>query len=210
VRARSGVWGGRTAEQRQAERRTRLIDAAIQILATSGWAAVTMRGVCAHTALNDRYFYEAFADRDELLAAVWDEVRDTVLSDIGAVLTESAADPPAKGLLKVISVVVERVSNDPVRTKILLGHHAGSSILEDRRASMVQQVADLVVDWATPHLKSDADLTGLRMDTFVAVGGFAELINAWQTRLVDVDAQLIIDHTSRLGATLAARYFVEQ
>ncbi|MEI6253558.1 MAG: TetR/AcrR family transcriptional regulator, partial [Mycobacteriaceae bacterium] len=38
--AKAGVWGGRTAVERHAERRRRLIDAATEIWVESGWAAV--------------------------------------------------------------------------------------------------------------------------------------------------------------------------
>ena len=76
VRSRSKRWGGRTGAERRAERRQQLIEAATEIWSESGWAAVTMRGVCARTSLNDRYFYEDFKPRDELLVAAWDGVRD--------------------------------------------------------------------------------------------------------------------------------------
>ena len=79
--AKAGLWGGRTAEERHAERRQRLVDAATEIWVDSGWAAVTMRGVCARTSLNDRYFYEHFSDRDDLLCTVWDGARDDLIAD---------------------------------------------------------------------------------------------------------------------------------
>ncbi|NMK70807.1 TetR/AcrR family transcriptional regulator, partial [Staphylococcus capitis] len=47
--ASPGLWGGRTAAQRRAERRERLVGAAQEIWIEQGWAAVTMRGVCART-----------------------------------------------------------------------------------------------------------------------------------------------------------------
>lgn len=48
------------------------------------------------------------------------------------------------------------------------------------------------------------------MDTFVAVGGFVELISAWHAGLlVDVSQVDIVDHTSRLAETLAQRYVVD-
>ncbi|WP_278258124.1 TetR family transcriptional regulator [Nocardioides convexus] len=52
-------YGGKTAEQRRAERREALLAAAVDIWQESGWAAVTMRGVCARAGLTDRYFYES-------------------------------------------------------------------------------------------------------------------------------------------------------
>lgn len=91
--ASPGLWGGRTAAQRRAERRERLVGAAQEIWIEQGWAAVTMRGVCARTSLNDRYFYEDFADREDLLAAVWDGVRDELIAQISAIVAEDPDRP---------------------------------------------------------------------------------------------------------------------
>ena len=47
--------------------RQALMDAALDLVATDGVAAVTVRGVCAQARLNDRYFYESFrGDIDEV------------------------------------------------------------------------------------------------------------------------------------------------
>lgn len=206
VRA-TGVWGGRTTAERHAERRQRLVDAATEIWAEGGWAAVTMRGVCARTSLNDRYFYEHFADRDELLAAVWDGMRDELVVLVLAVIAEDANRAPTETLRKVISVVVERICADLSWGQILFSQHVGSDVLEERRTALLLQATDLIVTAAQPYLKADADETGLRMDTLVVIGGFFELIISWRAGLVDVDAAQVIDHISRLGATLGTAYF---
>lgn len=206
VRTKAGIWGGRTAAERRAERRRRLIEAATDIWSDSGWAAVTMRGVCAKTSLNDRYFYEEFNDRDGLLVAAWDSVRDDMLKEIEAIFAASADQPPLDSVRAAILVVIERIAQDPGRAQILLTHHAGSSPLQERRIAALQQASELVVLAAQPHLKPDIDHTAVRMDTLFAVGGFVELITAWHVGLLDVDAQQIVEHSSRLAATLSDQY----
>ena len=57
-------YGGLTAEERRAERRARLVRAATEIWVAEGWAAVSMRAVCARAGLTDRYFYEEFGNRE--------------------------------------------------------------------------------------------------------------------------------------------------
>jgi AcrR family transcriptional regulator len=206
VPAKAGIWGGRTAAERHAERRERLIEAATEIWVESGWAAVTMRGVCARTSLNDRYFYEHFADRDELLATVWDGIKDDLIANLVTVLTEDPDRPPIETLGKGIAVVVQRIAADPGWAQIMFGHHVGSAILEQRRTAVLHQATDIMVRAAKPFLKQDADVLGLRMDALVGIGGFVELMTAWQAGLLEIDAPQVIDHCSRLGATLAAAY----
>jgi AcrR family transcriptional regulator len=202
------VWGGRTAAERHAERRQRLIDAATEIWVESGWAAVTMRGVCARTSLNDRYFYEHFSDRDDLLSTVWDRIKDELLGNLLAVLAEDRDRPPMDTLAKGISVVVDRTAADPGWAQIMFGRHLGSAVLEQRRTAVLHQATNIMVGAAGPYLRPDADEIGLRMDALVGIGGFVELISAWQSGFIDVEAGQIIDHCSRIGSTLAAEYLV--
>ena len=86
------VYGGQTAEQRHTERRTQLIEAALRIWAKEGWTAVTMRRVCSVARLTDRYFYESFADREALLAAAWDSLRQDTLQ---VIMAATFAEPEA-------------------------------------------------------------------------------------------------------------------
>lgn len=204
--AKAGVWGGRTAAERHAERRQRLIEAATEIWMESGWAAVTMRGVCARTALNDRYFYEHFSDRDDLLSTVWDSIKDDLIANLVGVLTEDRDRPPMDTLAKGIAVVVQRTVDDPGWAQIMFGRHLGSAVLEQRRIAVLHQATNIMVGAAQPYLKPGADLTGLRMDALVGIGGFVELVTAWQCGLIEVEPQDVIDHCSRIGATLAAAH----
>lgn len=204
--ASAGLWGGRTAAERRAERRERLVTAAQEIWAEQGWAAVTMRGVCARTSLNDRYFYEDFADRDDLLAAVWDGMRDEIIGRISDIADEDPDRPALETLRKTIALVVERVSADPGWAEIIFVRHVGSAILEQRRTDLLHQATAVLMAAAEPYLVKDVDRTGFRMDTLVGIGGFSELVNAWRSGLIDVSATELIDHSARIGATLAARY----
>ena len=206
--AKAGVWGGRTAAERHAERRRKLIEAATEIWVESGWAAVTMRGVCARTSLNDRYFYENFADRDDLLCTVWDGVRDDLIAQLLGVLTEDRNRPPMDTLSKGIELVVRRISDDPGWAQIIFGRHLGSAVLEQKRTAILHQATNIMIGAAQPYLKPDADERGLRMDALVGIGGFVELVTAWHSGLVDAEAQEVIDHCSRIGTTLASVYLV--
>ncbi|MFA4081105.1 TetR/AcrR family transcriptional regulator [Mycobacteroides salmoniphilum] len=204
--ASAGLWGGRTAAERRAERRERLVAAAQEIWAEQGWAAVTMRGVCSRTSLNDRYFYDDFADRDDLLAAVWDGMRDELIARISDIVGENPDRPPLDTLRKTIALVIERVSTDPGWAQIIFVRHAGSTVLEERRTDLLHQATAVLMAAAEPYLVKNVDRTGFRMDTLVGIGGFSELVNAWRSGLLDVSTDEVIEHSTRIGATLAARY----
>ncbi|WP_194834271.1 TetR/AcrR family transcriptional regulator [Nocardia sp. XZ_19_369] len=206
LRVPARTWGGRTAAERSAERRARLIDAALDIWLENGWAAVTMRGVCQRAALNDRYFYEHFADRDALLGVAWDAVCTEVFADLAAIVTEHGAQPPLDILRAAVTRAVRLQSDDNGRARILLADHAGSAVLEQRRKTMLIDATDLLVATSGPYLRPAADELEFRMSTLVGIGGFIELLTAWRTGAMDIDGNHIIDHVCRLGALLGTQY----
>nr|WP_181696648.1 TetR family transcriptional regulator [Nocardia sp. GTS18] len=206
VRAPARTWGGRTAEERRAQRRVDLIAAALEIWLDSGWAAVTMRGVCQRAALNDRYFYENFTDRDDLLAVVWDEVCAEVFADLATILADNADRAPLEILRAAIARAVELQTDLRGRARILLADHAGSAVLEQRRKAMLTDATDLLLAAAWPHLRPDADETAVRMSTLAGIGGFIELLTAWRTGAIDVDAARLVEHTYAIATQLGAMF----
>ena len=71
---------------RRAERRAQLIDAAFALFGEGGEAAVAVRSVCRECGLNTRYFYESFADVDDLLGAVYDRVSAALGAQVEAAI----------------------------------------------------------------------------------------------------------------------------
>ncbi|MGH7750546.1 MAG: TetR family transcriptional regulator, partial [Candidatus Dormibacteria bacterium] len=65
---------GVSAEQRHLERRERLLDAGLDLLGTEGWARTTVTAICARARLTERYFYQSFPGREQLLLAVFDRI----------------------------------------------------------------------------------------------------------------------------------------
>ena len=72
--ARSRRYRGVSGDERRADRRRRLLEAGLQLLGTVGWEQTTMTAVCAEARLTERYFYESFRNREQLLLAVLDGI----------------------------------------------------------------------------------------------------------------------------------------
>jgi AcrR family transcriptional regulator len=199
-------YGGRSAEERRAERRATLLDAALGIWQEQGWAAVTMRGVCARAGLTDRYFYESFADRDELLATVWDQARDQTLAMVLSSIADIRDTPPLDQLRVALHVVVHHIAEEPHQAQIIFGDHAGSTVLEERRRDTVQLATDLLIDLARPFLRDDVDETAFRIAVLLGMGGFVEVLFAWQTGLVEIGGDEVVEQLTDLSGALGARF----
>jgi AcrR family transcriptional regulator len=202
-------WAGVPAEERQAERRTLLLDAAFDLLGTDGDAATTVRAVCARARLNPRYFYESFTDRDELLLAVYDEQAALLGAAVLANVEAAGDDEPAR-LRAGIETIARFVTDDPRRAKVLYSEALGNEALNRRRLEAQHAVVDFVVQWDQqrhgPH--PDAEPMPTVMAS-ILVGGIGELMLAWLDGRIDLTLEQLVDDASALflatGAAAAAR-----
>ena len=74
-------------EARQAERRDRLIMAAIHVSARTGRDGATVAAICAEAGLTARYFSESFANREALFHAAFSRVQDELFARIAPFAT---------------------------------------------------------------------------------------------------------------------------
>ncbi|OXM46684.1 TetR/AcrR family transcriptional regulator [Amycolatopsis alba] len=199
-------YSGKTADERRAERRLALLGAALDIWQEQGWAAVTMRGVCARANLTDRYFYENFANRDALLATTWEQVRDETLRMVLDAVASRIEQPALDQLRAAVDVVVHHVQEEPARAQILFGDHAGSAVLEQLRRQTVQETTGLLIELARPHLKPDVDDLEFRVNVLLGIGGFVEIMLAWRSGLLDADADTLVDHLTGVGTSLSRMF----
>ncbi|MFE2961158.1 TetR/AcrR family transcriptional regulator [Nocardia tengchongensis] len=162
--------------------------------------------MCARAGLNDRYFRESFADRDTLLAAAWDQVRQETTATVATILADLVDTPPLAVLHRVIEAVVVNFADDPRRAPVLFGDHAGCAILERRRHDLILVATEVLATGMAPHLRTGRDRDLFRGSVLMAVGGFVELATAWRVGLVATDAMGIIDQTTHFGTVLVDYY----
>lgn len=73
---------GLSKEDRCAQRRGRLIAAAIAVYGERGYRQATVKAVCEAAGLTERYFYESFASSEELLVASFEAVTHEVFEEV--------------------------------------------------------------------------------------------------------------------------------
>jgi AcrR family transcriptional regulator len=193
---------GVSAEDRTAERRARLLEAGLELLGTVGWEQATMTAVCATAKLTERYFYENFANREELLVAVVDQVAAEARGRVIAARKASKGEP--KVLARAaIAAFVDFVTEDPRRGRVALVESAAADPLRRRRHELLRGFAQLVV--AEAHaMFGDEALPPPRdeINAMLFVGGLAELLAAWLTGEISASKDDIVDAaTDQFAAT---------
>ena len=191
-----GIYGGVRAPDRVAARRERLLEAALDLLGTEGWQATTVRAICANARLTPRYFYESFADRDELLVALFDEL---VAEAAGRVLEAvgTAEDDARAKARAAIGAFVELVTDDPRKARVLFIEAIGSERLTLRRFETVRMFAGLVAAQGREFYGIDGgslpDTTALML-----VGGLAETLLSWLDGTLAVTREQLIEDCTDL------------
>lgn len=178
----------------------------MEIWQEKGWSGVTMRGVCAKARLSDRYFYEHFEDRDALLAAVWNHAHDNVISLLLEAFRGSGRPAPTTQLRGAISELVHSLADVTSGAQLLFSANLGTPILQQCRQQTLEQFAEVLIALAGPHLREGVDLDDLRMSALTGIGGFVELVTAWQAGTLKVSADRIVDHAARISTLLTDQY----
>jgi AcrR family transcriptional regulator len=194
---------GITAAERTAERRQRLLAAGLEQFGTTGYANTSIRAVCESAGLNQRYFYESFTSREDLLYHVYLQIVSDIATDAAAAV--AAADTIETKAYAGLRAGWILLTTDRRKARIIALEVVGvSDRIEQLRRDTRHALADLTVKQA---LSVAADDIELRLDpTLVArylMGGVVETLVDWIHGDVDASTDDILDHFSRLFTAAA-------
>lgn len=189
---RRGRWTGVPLESRLALRRDNLISAGVQLLGSPGGPAVTVRAVCREAALTERYFYESFADRDEFVRAVYDDVCTRAMN------TLTSATTPREAVERFVELMVD----DPVRGRVLLLAPAVEPVLTRSGAEWMPNFIDLL----QRKLSRIGDAVLQKMIATSLVGGLSSLFTAYLHGQLGASREQFIDYCTNMLYIGAAPY----
>lgn len=191
---------GASADERRARRRAALLAAGLELMGTRGWAGTTVRGVCAEAGLNDRYFYESFADLDALRLAVVEELTG---QGTAAILAATRAPRDLRARVRaVVTAIVDFFTADPRRAHILVHELQSNELLAGQRRQLIRALVAIFTVQAhevldqVPVSDADVELTALTL-----IGGGLELVTTWLRGDLAVDRDHLIDFIVALMVT---------
>lgn len=188
----TGIYGGVSATERQAERRERLLEACVSVVGNHGWQSASVRNICSEARLNPRYFYENFSGLDELVVSVFDQ---TVAEAVAAILAAIADAPqtPSDQAHALFSTFIQRMTADPRKARLAFTEAMGSEALMHRRVFALQQLADLVAAQAMQHYKPSGLRQGqAEINAHILVGGLIETMAATVEGRLNVTAEDLV------------------
>lgn len=192
----SGVYRGVSAEDRAAERRARLLAATLAVWADPG-TRTTMTAVCAEAGLTERYFYESFANLDEALTAVMDEIAAEIEQATVAAV-EAAGEETADRVYASMRAFVQLLVDDPRKGRVAIIESVGSPVLRQRRTELLRYLAFRSAEEARTRLglprrgDREDEVAGL-----LFIGGMAELVTAWLDGTLAATPEEIVQAAAR-------------
>jgi AcrR family transcriptional regulator len=205
---KAGRYGGRSAAERQAERRERLLDAALAVWGRDGGPRVTMTRICAEAGLTERYFYQEFANLDAALVAVMDRVAAEIEHRGRAALeaVEAAGGDPAARVRAAVGAFVEILTEDPRKGRVAIVESAAFDALRPRRSELLRLFAHLAAEDATA-LYGERALSAREgeMAGLIFIGGVAQLVTGWLDGSLEATPDEIVDAATHAFTAIAHR-----
>jgi AcrR family transcriptional regulator len=185
------VYGSRTAEQRQQERRERLVDAGQALFGTVGVAATSVRMVLREAGLQDRYFAESFSSISDLLIAVHDRVHSLVLARMQAAVTET--NSPEQNFRALITALVRFAETNQPAMRVKIVETLGVTPAVDARRLVALRDYAVLVEELLPARASGPIVVDRATLSGAIVSGVNGMLLDWITGEATSDGQQVID-----------------
>ena len=190
-------YAGVSAEERQKQRRERLIEAAFDVFGREGYRQSTMRLICAQARLTERYFYESFATLDDVYLAVHRRQSAACRQRIVEALMKAPIDDGVAQTRAGLTAFFEFIREDPRRAQILLIDAVTAGLTNPRNLNAaVSQYAELLRERLRKRYPKAVEQHHLDVDYVVA--GFVGLIihsaSLWVERGFQTPIEVLVEH----------------
>ncbi len=171
-------YAGKSATDRLADRRARLLDAAISLYGLNGYRNTSVRAVCQAAGLTERFFYEAFPNSEALLTAAFEASVDNLLALMTPLAISSVNDDQDTRVRALLAVYYARVAARPVAARLFLVETVGVSAELDRlfEDSLSRLTQPLIEICDPEHTGQSSRLPLLRRGV---AGGLLHIATAW-------------------------------
>lgn len=194
-----GAYGGKSGLERKTLRREQLLAAGLEVFGTIGYVSASVKAICAQAGLTERYFYETFNDREDLLFAVYERVATEVAT--AAFQAAESAEPTIDDRARAgMSAFFGLLTGDIRKARVLSFEVVGvSERLEIRRRETMHAFANYLATVALTMYEGespprlDPTLTSLSM-----VGASNELLIEWVLGNLDMPVDELVEHCTQM------------
>jgi len=191
------AYRGVSPEERRAQRRSKLIAAAIAVYGERGYRQATVKAVCEAAGLTERYFYESFENSEDLLITSYNAVTYKMFGDIAAAgqAAGTARGARARAMLRAYFAALQR---DPLSARVFLVEIRGVSRAVDKAFdASLRTIGQEIARHAAPDAAADELLqAGI-------VGGVMHIALRWIDQGYQPPLDSVTETALRLGMLMA-------
>ncbi|MGZ5202076.1 MAG: TetR/AcrR family transcriptional regulator [Telluria sp.] len=194
----SRPYRGLGPEERRAQRRGRLLEAAISVYGERGYRHATVKAVCEAAGLTERYFYESFANSEELLIACFNAVTFGVFEEVVAAAQAAGRNRKARSraMLQAYFAALQR---EPRSARVFLVEIRGVSREVDKAFDVaLREIGRQVARVVAPPQAHDDELLQAGV-----IGGVIHIALRWIEQGYEPSLDVVTDTALRLGMVLA-------
>jgi len=190
------AYRGVSPEQRRAQRRSKLIAAAIAVYGERGYRQATVKAVCEEAGLTERYFYESFENSEDLLVTSFNAVTYKVFGEIAGAAMGAGRKrgDKARAMLRAYFGALQR---DPRSARVFLVEIRGVSRAVDKAfEASLRAIGDEIARHAPPGAGGDELLRA------GVVGGVMHIALRWIDQDYQPPLEDVTESALRLGMVL--------
>jgi AcrR family transcriptional regulator len=173
------AYAGRSAADRQAERRERLMSAGLELFGGVGYAAASIERLCSQAGVSTRNFYEEFASREDLLMRLHDRILERSAEAVLAAWADTEDAPVAERLARAVRAFVTTTASDPRWARLSFVEIIGvSDAVEAHRIAWRERwTAMLVAEAERAVARGEAAARDFRLGVVGLIGAVNELVH---------------------------------
>lgn len=190
------AYQGASAQARIQQRRQQLKDIGFEAMASEEWRSMSINQLCRLAGLNKRYFYESFSSLEDVATAVTEDLSSKV---IYIAFTKAAEGTQAKlsnleVAQKVMKAVVEYLTDDPRRARVLFGEVADNPVAKANRRRIIHNLATAVSSYGHIYYEAGEQTDPIAsLVSSMLVGGTIEAILNWLDGGIAMSREQFID-----------------
>ncbi|WP_371407570.1 TetR/AcrR family transcriptional regulator [Kribbella sp. NBC_00662] len=172
---------GLDADQRRAERREQLLDAALKLFAAEGYLGTSIEQICSTAFIGTKSFYELFASREECYLALLQRTSERLEERMAGAAAQATGNERQEAP-RLLATFVHALVDDPRITKVTFGMASGiSAAVERQRRTNRRWAAGFLVQlWDRYDGPQPEDQRTVRHSVAIGlVGGMFDLISDW-------------------------------
>jgi AcrR family transcriptional regulator len=172
---------GLDAEQRRAERREQLLDAALKLFAAEGYLGTSIEQICSTAFIGTKSFYELFASREECYLALLQRTSERLEERMAGAAAQATGNERQEAP-RLLATFVHALVDDPRITKVTFGMASGiSAAVERQRRTNRRWAAGFLVQlWDRYDGPQPEEQRTVRHSVAIGlVGGMFDLISDW-------------------------------